>query len=640
MNCTNCRARILHGKKFCTRCGAPITETLLTISCAACGGLNPVDAKYCGDCGAVLGTTFAAKPVSPETASAEIASERQTPAAERRQLTVLFSDLVGSTELSTRFDPEDLRDIIDAYYRCITDTVARFGGYIAQFMGDGVLVYFGYPQAHEDDAERAVRAGLALIDSVSQINAPERLRVRVGIATGLVVVGDMITSGEAQERRVIGETPNLAARLQALAKPGDVVIAQSTRSLVGDLFEYRDLGAVELKGFAAPVSVWQVLREGTAESRFEAFRSAAGLTPLVGRETEIALLLDCWQKAKQGTGQVALLSAEPGIGKSRLVDSFVQDQLQADTAYIRLRYFCSPHHTASALHPIIAQLERAAGFAREDAPPVRLDKLESLLAPLSPTAETVTLLADLLSIPAIGLQAPLDLTPQRKREKTLEALAWQFVGLARQQPLLVIFEDVHWIDPSSLDLLSLIVQQVLRLTMLVVITFRPEFEPPWTGQAHVKTLALNRLDQRGGAAIVEQIAGGKAMPAELIDLIIAKTDGVPLFVEELTKMILESGLLEDRGDRYVLAGPLTQLAIPATLQGSLMARLDRLGTVKEVAQIAAVIGQAFLYALLAAVASLRAIAVQKALDQLGEAGLIVRREGAQQTSYEFKHALI
>jgi class 3 adenylate cyclase len=374
----------------------------LAIACAACGGINPFDAKYCGDCGKALEADLAATSRPLEPAPGGLEADLQT-RAERRQLTVLFSDLVGSTELSTRLDPEDLSEIVDGYYRCITDMVGRFDGYIAQFMGDGVLIYFGYPQAHEDDAERAVRGGLLLAELVSQIEAPERLRVRVGIATGVVVVGDLIRSGEAQERRVIGETPNLAARLQALANPGEVVIAQSTRRLVGDLFEYRALGAVELKGFAAPVSAWQVLREGSAESRFEAFRSATELTPLVGRAAEMALLVDRWQRAKHGTGQVVLLSAEPGIGKSRLIDSFVQDRLTAETAYTRLRYFCSPHHTGSALYPIIAQIERAAGFAREDAPAVRLAKLEALLAPISPTAENVTFFAELLSIELIVL---------------------------------------------------------------------------------------------------------------------------------------------------------------------------------------------------------------------------------------------
>jgi predicted ATPase/class 3 adenylate cyclase len=641
MSCRSCGAEILPGRKFCTACGAPVSEALLFITCIACGSSNPVAAKFCGKCGRAFEAAVSAAARPAEYASYEIEPDRQRPDAERRQLTVQFCDLVGSTELSTRLDPENLRDVIGAYHRVVADTVARFEGYVAKYMGDGVLVYFGYPQAHEDDAERAVRAALALVDVVGTIEAPERLRLRVGIATGLVVVGDLVGSGEAQERRVVGETPNLAARLQVLAKPDEVVIAPSTRRLLGNLFEYRDLGAVELKGFAAPVEASQVLREGVAESRFEAVRAMQTLTPLVGREAEIAVLLDRWQRAKRGSGQVALITAEPGIGKSRLVTALVQERLPAEPPHTRLRYFCSPHHTDSALYPVVTQLERAAAFVGADAPSAKLDKLEALLAATSPSAQDVTLLAELLSIPTDGRYPALDLSPQRKREKTLEALLGLLAGLARQHPLLMIFEDVHWIDPSSRDLLQLIVEQVLRLPVLLLITFRPEFEPPpWSGQAHVTTLELRRLDRGEAAAIVERITHGKALPGEIMEQILAKTDGVPLFIEELTKMILESGLLEDRGDRYELAGPLISLAIPTTLQDSLMARLDRLGRVKEVAQIGAAIGQAFSYSLLAAVAPLRGVDLQKALDQLGDAGLIFRREDAQQASYAFKHALV
>jgi class 3 adenylate cyclase/predicted ATPase len=632
MNCETCGAQILAGRKFCTECGAPVTEAPLSTACAACGASNPVGAKFCGDCGRAF---------EPAAASARRSLDRQTPDAQRRQLTVQFCDLVGSTELSTRLDPEDLRDVISAYHLSVADTVARFDGYIARYMGDGVLVYFGYPQAHEDDAERAVRAALALVEVVGTIEAPEQLRVRVGIATGPVVVGDLIGSGEAQQRQVVGETPNLAARLQALAKPDEVVIAPSTRRLLGNLFEYRNLGAVDLKGFAAPVSAWQVLREGAAEGRFEAFRSTEALTPVVGREAEIALLLDRWRSAQRGTGQVALIAAEPGIGKSRLVTALMQESLQAESPHTRLRYFCSPHHTDSAFYPIVAQFERAAGFVRTDAPAEKFAKLEALLAVASGPAEDVALIAELLSIPTDVRYPLLSLSPQRKREKTLEALLRLIAALARQQPVLMVFEDTHWIDPSSRELLQLIVEQVMRLPVLLLITFRPEFEPPpWTGQAHVTTLALRRLDRGEGAAIVAGIAQGKALPIEIMEQIAAKTDGVPLFVEELTKMILESGLLEDRGDRYELAGPLPPLAIPETLQDSLMARLDRLGWVKEVAQIGAAIGQAFSYGLLAAVATVRGTELQSALEQLVNAGLLFRREDAQQASYAFKHALV
>src|SRR5262252_1372634 len=381
-----------------------------------------------------------AVPAGPQPALTE---PRSHDVAERRQLTMLFCDLVGSTALASRLDPEDLREIIGSYHRCVADTVGRFDGFVAKYMGDGVLVYFGYPEAHEDDAEQAVRASLALVDAVGRLQVLEPLRVRVGIGTGEVVVGDLITSGDGQERGVVGETPNLAARLQALAEPDAVVIGPQTRRLLGDLFECRDLGAIEVKGFPEPVQAYQVVRESAIESRFEALHGAI-LTPLVGREEEIDLLLRQWHRAKSGEGRVVLLSGEPGIGKSRITAT-LQERIENEP-YTRLRYFCSPHHQDSALHPIIAQLERAAGFEREDTPEVKLDKL-AVLAPASP--EDGALLAELLSLPTAGRFPPLQLAPQRKKEKTFEALLRQLEGLARQRPVLMLFEDVHWIDPSS-----------------------------------------------------------------------------------------------------------------------------------------------------------------------------------------------
>ena len=491
--------------------------------------------------------------------------------AERRQLTVMFCDLVGSTPLSARLDPEDLRGIIGAYHRCVTEVVEGFGGFVARYMGDGILVYFGYPQAHEDDAERATRCGLALVDRVPQLNQAEELHARVGIATGLVVVG-----GEVVEHDVAGDTPNLAARLQALAEPDAVVIAASTRRLIGDLFEYRDLGEIELKGIAGPVSAWQPLRPSPVASRFEALRGSA-LTPLVGRDEEIDLLLRRWARAKAGDGQVVLISGEPGIGKSRLTAALAE-RLHAE-AHLRLRYFCSPHHQDSALYPFIDQLDRAAGFAREDAPAARLEKLEALLARAAPPDADVALLADLLCLPC-SERCPLpNLTPQRKKERTLEALLRQLVGLARQQPVVMVVEDAHWIDPTSRELLDLTVEHVCGLPVLLVVTFRPEFQPPWTGQPQIRMVTLNRLDRRDRTTLVAQIAGSKALPDEIVIQIVDRTDGVPLFIEELTKSVLETGL--------------TPLGIPTTLHDSLMARLDRLASVRRVAQIGAAIGREF-----------------------------------------------
>ena len=365
--------------------------------------------------------------------------------AERRQLTVMFCDLVGSTALSTRLDPEDLREVIGAYHAAVAAVIGRFGGFVAKYMGDGVLAYFGYPQAHEDDAERAVRAGLAMIEAARRLQAPELLQVRIGLTTGLAVVGDLIGSGAAQERGVVGETPNLAARLQALADPDTVVIADSTRRLVGSLFDCQSLGEVELKGLAAPVAAFRVLGESRVGSRFEALRSRE--TPLVGREEELELLRRRWQQAKSGTGRVVLISAEPGIGKSRPTEAF-RASLRGE-AHIRLRYFCAPHYQDSALYPFIGQLERAAGFERDDTPAARLDKLEALLAANAPAEGDVQALAELLAVPLDDRYPALDLTPQRKKEKTLDALSRRLAGLAEQQPVLMIFEDLHWADPST-----------------------------------------------------------------------------------------------------------------------------------------------------------------------------------------------
>ncbi|AZO22207.1 adenylate/guanylate cyclase domain-containing protein [Mesorhizobium sp. M1E.F.Ca.ET.045.02.1.1] len=554
------------------------------------------------------------------------------PIAERRQLTVMFADLVGSTALATRLDPEDLRDIIGAYHRCVADTVARFGGFVAKYMGDGVLVYFGYPQAHENDAEQAVRAGLALVGAVRLLQQSEPLRIRVGIATGQVIVGDLISSGEGQERGVVGETPNLAARLQVLAEPDSVVIGRQTRHLVGDLFEYRDLGAVEVKGFPEPIHAYQVVGESSIESRFEALHGAAP-TPLVGREEEVDLLQRHWHRAKSGEGRVVLLSGEPGIGKSRLTVT-LQERIQNEP-HTRLRYFCSPHHQDSALHPIIAQLERAAGLERDDPPERKLEKLAVLLAPASP--EDVSQLAELLSLPTEGRFPPLQLTPQRKKEKIFDALLRQLEDLAGRGPVLMLFEDVHWIDPSSRELLELVIERVPRLPVLLLLTFRPEFQPPWTGQAHVTVLVLNRLDRREGASLVQRVVGTGELPSDIVAEIIERTDGVPLFVEELTKAVLEG-----RNARTVLArAAATALNVPATLHASLMARLDRLGSaVKEVAQVGAVLGREFSYELLAAVAQRNAAELNGALDQLVGAGLVFCRGTRPLATYLFKHALV
>jgi class 3 adenylate cyclase len=558
--------------------------------------------------------------------------------AERRQLTVMFCDLVGSTALSTHLDPEDLREVIGAYHRAVAEIVAGFDGFVSRYMGDGVLIYFGYPQAHEDDAERAVRAGLGAIDAVARLDVKSvKLQTRVGIATGLVVVGDLIGAGSAQEQSVVGVTPNLAARLQTLAEPNTVVIAAGTRQLVGDLFECRDLGAVEVKGIARPVPAWQVLRPSVVGSRFEALRGSS-LTPLVGRDDEIDLLLQRWARAKTGHGQVVLISGDAGLGKSRITAALAE-RLRAER-YLRLRYFCSPYHQDSALFPFIDQLERASGFARDDSPTAKLEKLEALLAQTGPPAEDFALLLDLMSLPASERHPLPNLGPRRKKERTLEALIRLLELLAVQQPVVMVFEDAHWVDPTSRELLDLGVERVRSLPVLMVLTFRPEFRPPWTGQRHVTMLALNRLDRRDQTFLVEQIAGGKAVPDQVIAQIVDRTDGVPLFVEELTKSVLESGLLREEPDRYVLDRALPPFAIPTTLHASLLARLDRLAAVRLVAQIGAAIGREFSYELLHAVSRLPEDELRSALARLVGSDLISQRGTPPEAVYIFKHALV
>ncbi|MGL3108131.1 ATP-binding protein [Bradyrhizobium sp. BR 1432] len=541
--------------------------------------------------------------------------------AERRQLTVMFCDLVGSTALATRLDPEDLRDIIAEYRDSVAAVVRKYGGTISRYIGDGMLILFGHPSAHEDDAERAVRAALEIAALRRAPRAPPEfeLRVRLGLATGLVIVGDLIGSEAAEAQAVLGETPNLAARLQALAEPDGVVIAEDTRRLIGGLFDYENLGAVTLKGFAMPVQAWRVLHEGTAESRFEALHPAV-LAPLVGREEELAQLERSWRRARVGTGQVTLLVGEAGIGKSRLVAA-LQERIEREP-HTCLRYFCSPRHQESALYPFTAQLQRAAGFDREDTPRAKLDKLRVLLSPALPSDEDVAILAELLSIPDGDLYLPVTVTPQQKKERSFAALVRQLETLAQRYPIMVVFEDMQWIDPSSHELLDRTVDRVASLPVLVLITCRPEFPLVWTGKPHVSLLVLNRLDQSAGAALIRSVAGTRTLPTEIVNEIAERTDGVPLFVEELTKAVLETS--PEGIARAISFAPLPGLAVPATLHASLMARLDRIGPIaKEVAQVGAAIGREFSYDLLAAIVQRCDHELQAAMNRLINAGLIL-----------------
>lgn len=561
--------------------------------------------------------------------------------AERRQLTVVFIDLVGSTALSAGLDPEEMREVLRDYLDAVAAGIARFDGHTARFMGDGVLAYFGWPRAHEDDAERAVRAALDALEAVSGLRTPhgELLAARVGIATGLVVVGDLIGEGAAQEQAVVGDTPNLAARLQTLAQPGTMVVAPSTRRLLGELFEFVDLGPHVLKGIAEPVRAWRVRGPGRAVGRFEAREAMAGVAPLVGRDEELALLLRQWKVAQDGEGRVVLLSGEPGIGKSRLVHA-LREQLRSERL-TSLRYQCSPYHVHSALWPVIEQLGRAADLARSQTADEKLDKLEALLsAAATDVADIAPVFAELLAIPAQTRYAPLELTPQQKKQRTFRALLIQLEGLAALGPVLIVLEDAHWIDPTTLELFELAIERLQRLPVLLIVTFRPEFNPPWTGSAHVSSLTLSNVSRQHALGMVENVTAGKALPPEVACQIVARTDGVPLFVEELTRMVLESGLLRDAGGRYVLAGPLPPLAIPATLQDSLLARLDRLAPVREVAQIAACIGREFSYELLAAVAAQSSEGLRQALADLVAAGLVFGHGAPPEARYTFKHALV
>jgi class 3 adenylate cyclase/tetratricopeptide (TPR) repeat protein len=560
--------------------------------------------------------------------------------AERRHLTVMICDLVGSTALSARLDPEDMRAVIDAYHAACVRITRSYDGFLAEFRGDGILAYFGYPVAHEDDAERTVRAGLDIIAAVARLEtlAAEPLAVRIGIATGVVVIGDLSREGALREHAVVGDTPNLAARLQALAAPGTVVVAASTRRLLGDLFHLGDLGRHEVKGLAEPVAAWAVEGVSDSESRFEAVRAAA-LTDLIGRENEIDFLMERQRLAWKGDGQVVLISGEPGIGKSRLAAALA-DHI-ASEPHTRLRYQCSPYHTNSTLHPFITQLERAAGFKANDTTEQRLDKLEALLALGASRIEDVApLFAELLSIPFGQRYPPLALSPTQQRRRTLAALLNQFEGLARRQPILLVFEDAQWADATSLELLDLTVERVRQLPVLALFTMRSEFEPPWVGLPNVRTLTLGRLERNDVESMVARVTGGRGLPAEVMKRIVAKTDGNPLFVEELTKAVLEAGILVEDAEGYRLDGPLQPLAIPATLQDSLMSRLDRLAPVREIGQIGAAIGRDFSYSLLRAVAGRDETALTHALAQLEQAELVFRRGEPPEAVYSFKHALV
>ena len=647
--CPQCQHENSVTASFCGTCGTHLVRV-----CPSCGLAASPHTLFCTTCGRQLtqslpGTSSPPSGSRRELQAAQVrrrgtsASVQGKPEAERRHLTVLFCDVVDSTVLSVRLDPEAYREVIGAYHTVCAEVIERFDGHIAQYLGDGLLVYFGYPRAHEDDAQRAVRAGLGIVEALGPLQKRLQqeqgvsLAVRVGIHTGLVVVG-AIGEGARHERLALGEAPILAARLQGIAPAYTVLISAATARLVQGWFTCEALGEQTLKGFPAPMPVYRVLRESGVQSRLDLV-GTNGLTPLVGRDQEVEFLLERWGHAKEGLGQVVLLSGEAGIGKSRLVRA-VQDRL-AGEPYTRLECRCSPYAQHSALYPVIDLGRRLLQWQRDEAPDVTLGKLEAALAPydVSPP-EVVPLLASLLSLPLSDRYPLPQLTPQRQRQKTLEAILALLLGHAAQRPVLFIVEDLHWIDPSTLELLTLLIDQGPRARILTLFTARPEFHPPWGFRAYVTPLTLDRLPPTQVELMIEWVTGGKRLPAAVRQQVVAKTDGVPLFVEELTKTVIESGLLREQADHYELPSSLPSLAIPATLHDSLMARLDRLADAKEVAQLGATLGRAFPYELLQAVSPWDEDRLQQALDQLVEAELFYQRGVPPQMTYVFKHALI
>jgi class 3 adenylate cyclase/predicted ATPase len=615
MNCLSCGTAAAPRNRFCTQCGAA-----LPVACTACGQANEPGAKFCGSCGAGL-----AAPVPATTAAT----------TERRHLTLMFCDLVDSTALSRRLDPEDLAHLINAYQSHCAEAINRYGGMIVRFLGDGILVYFGYPRAHENDAERAVRAALKITAEIGTV-APlgVTLRTRIGIASGLVLIRDLVGIATVPELEAIGSTPNLAARIQAVTAPNTVVICDNTRRLIGGLFECADLGLHDFKGFAEPVQAWRVDGEQANDSRFDAFHDGR-FTPLIGREREMDLLLARWDAAKQGHGQAVFVSADAGIGKSRLLHEFRMRLTREPHWFVGLA--CSPFHQNSALYPVAVELARLAQIESDDTPAARLLKLETLAAEAQrESAETIPLLAALLSVPTGDKYPPLALSPTRRKQRTLEVLVALIAALAADLQVVVQVEDAHWIDPTSQDLVDALLAAIKNTRVLVVVAFRPEFHPPWRGSVPVAEITLARLTREHASAMVAQLTRLHALPARTIADVLDKTDGVPLFIEELTKAVLEADIPGAANDGEAPVA----LPVPSTLQASLTARLDRLAAGKEVAQIGAVIGRSFPFRLLAAISPLNEATLNELLDRLVKAELVFAAGQGGNTIYTFKHALV
>jgi class 3 adenylate cyclase len=569
---------------------------------------------------------------------------RIAPEAERRQLTVMFCDLADSTKLSQQLDPEDLREVVRAYQTTAAEVIHQYEGHIAQYLGDGLLIYFGWPRAHEDDAQRSLHAGLEIVEAITTSLNPRleqekgvQLTVRLGVHTGAVVVGEM-GGGGRHENLATGETVNIAARLEGLAAPNTVVISNVTARLVREAFALEDLGRHEPKGMAEAMQVFRVL--GLLEANEDDAHVFAAAPFLVGRDEEVGLLLRRWEQSKDGLGQVVLISGEAGIGKSSLVTTVRHQVVQA--GYTRLTFRCSPYHTNSALYPVIEHVQRVLQWQPGDTPATRLDKLERMLGGYCrPLEEVVPLYAALLSVPVPeGRYAALTLTPQQQRQQTQDALVGWLLEEAERHPTLAMWEDLHWADPSTLEILGSVLEQTPTVPMLHVLTYRPAFTPPWPVRSHMTPITLNRLERQQVEALIMHLAGGKTVPVDVMEHLVAKTDGVPLYVEELTKMLLASDLLREGEGQYTLTGPLTTVAIPDTLQDSLMARLDQLNQAKEVAQLGAVLGREFGYEMLQMVSPQDEDTLQARLAQLVEAELLFQRGRPPRARYIFKHALI
>ncbi|MGI9421409.1 MAG: ATP-binding protein [Geminicoccaceae bacterium] len=561
----------------------------------------------------------------------------RVPEPERRQLTVMFCDLVGSTALSRQMDPEDLLDVLRSFRDTSAEIIGEHDGYVSRYLGDGFLALFGYPSAHEDDAERAAHAGLAIAEAVSQLRIARhddlRLAVRVGMATGLVIAGEVIGEGHSREEAIIGETPNLASRLQNLAVPNTVVIADSTRRLLRDAFEYRSLGKHTLKGFNDPVQAWRIVGMSDVETRFDAAQTS-GLAPLINREAELDLMYRLWTEVKTSSSRVLLLGGDAGIGKSRLIKA-LRDRI-ASEEHSALQFQCSQHHRYTALHPFLRHIERTAGFEREDSANTKREKLHITFGEKAlPVYERL-----------LSLQVPrtddnvVEFNPKRQRELTFATILQRMHTHAEDLPLLVVVEDAHWMDPTSIELLNFLFDRAEKANVLFLVTFRPEFTPVWADRANATTVTLEALDSESGKALAQTVLGDDAASPQVVAEIVERTEGMPLFIEELAKSLLESGSLRTKRRRRRAAEPPPLGTVPISLMDSLMARIDQLGEAKTIAQIGAVIGQEFTHALLERVVHANEPDLQTALPRLVSSGLLLKQDSAKQTRYVFKHALV